>query len=130
VVAAVTGALVGLLGVVATYLGLRGCEVVRGTESCGGGPGLLLLLVIVVLMAFAGAAVLAAWRVPEARSTSVLGVGVTVVVVLLALTPVVFSHWMVVVIPLVGAAAFLLASWVTTTFVERTPEPGPEVDVR
>ena len=34
VVAALTGALVGLVGVVATYLALQGCETVRGTESC------------------------------------------------------------------------------------------------
>jgi len=40
------------------------------------------------------------------------------------------ASWMFVVAPVLGALAYLLAHWVTTTFVEPTPERGPEHDVR
>src|SRR5688500_1887790 len=36
------GALIGLLAVLLTFASLKLCELVRGTDSCGG-PGLLLL---------------------------------------------------------------------------------------
>ena len=112
-----------------TYGGLRGCELVRGTDSCGGGPGLLLLVGILVAMVLAGTALLTWLHVPEPRSTSFLGVGVTAVVAMVALLEAVFSAWMFVVVPLVAAAAYLLAWWVTSRIVEQLDD-GPGVDVR
>src|SRR5262245_10799831 len=41
-VATVVGLLVGAVGAGLFYASLQGCDAVRGTESCGGGPGLLL----------------------------------------------------------------------------------------
>ncbi len=129
VAALVTGLVVGASGAGLTWVSLRGCEAVKGTESCGG-PGLLLLVVIVVLMVLLGGLLLALLRVPEPRSTSFLGVGVLVVVVLVTLIQQLFSGWMFLVVPLLGAASYVLALRITTAFVEPTPERGPEHDVR
>jgi hypothetical protein len=124
-----TGLAVGLVGTLLTYLGLRGCELVRGTDSCGGGPGGGLLVAILLLMVLLGAVVLALMQVPEPRSTSFLAVGIVTVVLLLFLLEVVFSPWMFAVVPAVSAASYLLAHWVSTRFVE-LPDRGPGVDVR
>jgi hypothetical protein len=129
VAALVTGALVGLEGALLTYLSLRGCEAVRGTESCGG-PGVLLLVVILVVMVLLGGVVLAALHVSEPRGTSLLAVGVLGVVVLLVPQDALFSAWTFVVVPVVGAAAYALARWVTHLHVEAPSEHGPAHDVR
>ena len=129
VAAPLTGLVVGLIGAVLTYGGLRGCELARGTDSCGDGPGGLLLLAILVGMVLAGGALLAWLRVPDPRSTSFLGVGLTAVVAVVALLETLFSAWMFVVVPLVSAAAYLLAWWVSSRFVEQRDD-GPGVDVR
>jgi hypothetical protein len=129
VVVLATGLAVGLVGTLLTYLGLRGCELVRGTDSCGGGPGGGLLVAILLLMVLLGAVILALMQVPEPRSTSFLAVGVVTVVLLLFLLEVVFSPWMFAVVPAVSAASYLLAHWVSTRFVE-LPDRGPGVDVR
>ena len=73
---------------------------------------------------------LALLSVPEGRATAFLGVGVVAVVVLLTPADVLSSVWSLLVVPVVSAAAFVLAHWVTTTFVEPTPERGPEHDIR
>ena len=109
----ITGALVGVLTVGLTWAGFRLCEVVQGTSSCGD-PGFLLLLAIMIAMAVLGAALLGAWDVAEPRSTSVLAVGLLAVVTLLFLVDVLFSSWMILVIPLIAMATFAVAHWVTT----------------
>jgi hypothetical protein len=129
VAALVTGALVGLAGVLLTSLSLRGCEAVRGTESCGG-PGVLLLVVILGLMVLLGSVVLAVLHVSEPRGTSLLAVGVLAVAVLLVPQGALFSAWTFLAVPVVGAAAYALARWVTHLHVETPPERGPAHDVR
>jgi hypothetical protein len=123
-----TGVLVGLFGAGLTYASLQGCEAVRGTTSCGG-PGLFLLVAILVLMVLLGGLLLALFKVSDARSTSFLAVGVTTVVVLVTLMEELFSPWMFLVVPVISAASFSLARWVTTRFVEPA-ESGPTHDVR
>ncbi len=113
VAVALTGLVVGLAGTALTFGGLEGCRVVRGTSSCGG-SGLLLLVAIVAVMALIGAALLGTLGVPEARSTSALGVGIICVVAMVALLDVVFSGAMFLAVPVLGAVAYLLAHWVTT----------------
>jgi hypothetical protein len=130
VAAVLTGVVVGLLGAALTVGSLRGCDAVRGTESCGGGPGLLLLVVILALMVVLGALLLTLMRQTNARAASFLGVGVLAVVVLLTPQDQLFSAWMFLVVPVLAAAGYLLANWVTTAFVEPRPERGPEHDVR
>ena len=117
VAAAITGVLVGLLAVGLTYLGLLGCEGLNGTQSCGG-PGLFMLVLILALLVAGGTLPLKAWRIRDALSTSLLGVGLITVICLLFLIGVLFSPWMFVVIPLVGGATFTLAQWVTATYGE------------
>jgi hypothetical protein len=123
------GLVVGAVGALATWGAMQGCEALRGTSSCGGGPGLLILVAIFVGMVLLGGLLLAALSVPEPRGTSFLGVGVLAVVAMLVLGDALFSRWMFVVVPLVCAAAFGLGHWVTTRFVDTT-EPGPDHDVR
>jgi hypothetical protein len=129
IAALLTGLLVGLLGAVLTYGGLQGCEFLRGTDSCGGGAGVLLLVGILAVLVVAGGGLLAWLGVSDPRSTSFLGVGVTTVVAMVALLETVFSAWMFVVAPALTAAAYLLAWWVTTRVVDPLDD-GPGVDVR
>ena len=71
-----------------------------------------------MLAVLLGTVVLRLCRVPEAGSTSFLAVGLTSVIALLFLIDALFEWWMIIVIPLVSVATFLLSHWVTTTFVE------------
>src|SRR4051812_38483159 len=127
--AAITGLVVGAFGAMLTYLSLKGCDALRGTETCGG-TGLLLLVVILVLMVLLGAVLLAAWQITDARSTSFLAVGVLAVLVMLTLMQQLFSPWMFLIVPILSALAYMLSHWVTTAFIEPKPEDGPQHDVR
>ena len=69
---------------------------------------------------------------PEPGSTSFLAVGLLSVVALLFLVGSLFQWWMVIVIPLVSMATFLLSHWVTSDLrrpgqrrlgARREPEP-------
>lgn len=115
--ALVTGLLVGVLTVGVTWGGLRLCEVVRGTSSCGK-PGFLLLLLIVIAMVLIGSMLLRAWEVPDPGSTSFLGVGLLTVLTLLFLVDVLFNWWMIIVIPVAAMITFVLADWVARAFVD------------
>lgn len=114
---ALTGLLVGLLMVGLTVASLRACEGIRGTSTCGG-PGLLILVIILVVLVMVGQLLLKLLRVPDPGSTSFLAVGLIAVVALLFLIDVILDWQMIIVIPIVGMAAFLLSHWVTTAFVE------------
>ena len=128
--AGLTGVVVGLAGAFLTYAALQGCDAVRGTETCGGGAGLTLLVVILVLMVLLGGVLLAAWHVSESpRGTSFLAVGALAVIAMLTAADQA-SVWTFVAVPLLCALTYLLATWVTTTYVEPQPERGPEHDVR
>lgn len=117
IAAVLTGAVVGLVGVVLAFLAGRGCEAVRGVGSCGG-IGLFALLLIVAIEVLIGAALLKAWRLYDPVSTSFLGSGLMVVFALLFLLRSLDSVWMVLVIPAVTAITFLISWWVTTSFIE------------
>ena len=90
---------------------------VKGTSSCGG-PGFFLLVAILVAAVLIGAALLRAAAVPQPGSTSFLAVGLLSVVALLFLVGQLFQWWMIIVIPIVSVATFLLSHWVTTTYIE------------
>jgi hypothetical protein len=129
--AILTGLFVGALIVAATAGSLRICTKVKGTSSCGG-PGFFLLVAILIVSVLIGTLMLRAAHVPEPGSTSFLAVGLLSVVALLFLVGSIFEWWMVIVIPLVSVAMFLLSHWVTTTFIDpdndgsgpsREPEP-------
>ncbi len=116
--AVATGALVGLVVVALTWGSLQGCDLVRGTRTCGGGAGLLLLVTIMVVSVLLGGALLRLWGVSDPGSTSFLAVALLAVLALLFLIDVLSSWWMVLVIPVVAAGTFALSHWVTTAFVE------------
>ncbi|QYJ03688.1 hypothetical protein KUV85_15350 [Nocardioides panacisoli] len=116
--AVLTGAIVGLGMVVLTWLSLRGCEAIRGTATCGGGPGFLLLVAMFIVSVMLGSAILKSFDVPDPGSSSFLAVGLVAVVALLLLIDV-LDHWSsLVVIPVVTVGAYALSVFVTKTFVE------------
>ena len=114
---AISGGVVGLVGVALTTVAGRGCEVIRGVGSCGG-IGLLALLVILVLEILLGAVLLKAWRLTDPTSTSVLGVGLAAVFVMLFLLESLESVWMFLVIPVLSVVTFLVSWLVTETLGE------------
>lgn len=121
-VALLTGAVVGLALVGLTSASLHVCTSMRGTPSCGT-PGVLVLLVITVAVVFLGSLLLRLADVETHGSTSFLGVGLLVVLILLALLPVLDDWWVVIAVPVLAMLTFLAAWWLTTTYVE----PGDRV---
>ncbi len=113
----IVGAVVGLLAVLLTFSSLKFCELVRGTDSCGG-PGVLLLLATVVLLTYVGAWLLRGFGVAEAGSMSFLAVALLAVMVMVFFLGVIYNWWMVLVIPPVSMAMYALSWWVTTRLVE------------
>ncbi|WP_345521073.1 hypothetical protein [Nocardioides conyzicola] len=113
----VTGLLVGLVLVALTWGSLQTCERVQGTSSCGtaGYPMLGLVVAVAVLV---GALLLRLTHVPDPVSSSLLGVGVAAVVVLVALIDHLDQPAVVVVIPLLCAATFAGAHWLSTAVIE------------
>ncbi len=122
--AATTGVVIGGLAVLLSWVATSACDVVRGTPSCGGGPGLLILLALLVVLAYAGSLVLRVFGVPDAGSTSVLAVGILAVLVLVFLLGSIDEWWMVVAIPLTAAIGYCASWWVTASV--RTDESDPE----
>jgi hypothetical protein len=121
----VTGVVVGLVIVALTFLSSRGCELVRGSGSCGP-VGLPLLIAIMTLGVLLGAVLLKAWRVSDPMSSSFLAVGLVAVVAMLFLLPSIGEWWMVIVIPALSALTYLLAWWVTRTFIETEDDEAEE----
>lgn len=115
--AVVTGLLVGVLTVGLTWAALGLCDAVKGTSSCGN-PGYLLLVAILIAMVLLGSALLRAWGTPDATSISLLAVGLLAVFVLVFLVSALESWTMILVIPLVTAAAYALSHWVTAAITE------------
>jgi len=120
--AALTGLVVGAAMVVLTWLSLRGCEAVRGTSSCGGGPGFLLLVATFALCVLLGAQLLKAFSIPDPGSSSFLAVGLVAVVALLFLIDL-LDHWStLIIVPILSVGAHLASVWVTKTFVDPADE--------
>ncbi len=116
--AAATGAVVGGLAVLLSWVATSTCDVVRGTSACGGGPGLVILAGVLVLLACAGSLLLRVLSVPDSASTSVLAVGILAVLVLVFLLGSIDEWWMVIAIPVAAVIAFCGSWWVTTAVVD------------
>ena len=108
-----TGVVVGLLTALLGYGSQRLCEAVRSTSSCGG-AGVLMLVAILVAMTLLGSALLRAFLVPDAVSSSVMAMGLLAVLVMLFLMDAAFSPAMFVVIPVLAAGCYAAAHWVST----------------
>lgn len=111
------GAVIGLLAVLLTFASLKLCELLRGTDSCGG-PGLLLLVAMLVILTYVGGWLLRGFGIDDPGSTSFLAVGLLAVLAMLFFLDVIYNWWMVIVIPLVAMATYALSWWVTTRFVD------------
>lgn len=112
-----TGLVVGLLLVLLTAGGQRGCEAVQGTSSCGG-AGYPLVLAILVLAVLAGSALLRRSGVADPGSTSFLAIALLTVVTLVFLVGRLESWWMLAVIPAISTATYAASHWVTTAASE------------
>ena len=126
--AAVTGLVVGGLAVLLAWLATSTCDVVRGTSSCGGGPGLLILVAVLVVLAYAGSLLLRVFSTPDAGSTSILAVGILTVLVLVFLLGSIDEWWVAIAIPVAAVLAFCASWWVTDAVV--TTEADVDEDVR
>ncbi|HXH80070.1 hypothetical protein [Nocardioides sp.] len=115
------GALVGILGVLLTFASLKFCELVSGTDSCGG-PGLLLLLATLVVLTYVGAWLLRGFGIDDPGSTSFLAVALLAVMTMVFFLGDIYSWWMILVIPPVSMAMYALSWWVTG-FVDTDDSP-------
>jgi hypothetical protein len=115
-VALLTGAVVGLVMVGLTSAGLDVCTAMRGTSTCGK-PGILILLAITAAAILLGALLLRIFGVDAYGSTSFLGVGLLVVLILVALVPVLDEWWVVIVVPALAMVTYVSSWWLTTTYV-------------
>jgi len=122
VAAIVTGLVVGAFGTGLTYLAMTGCEAIRGASTCGR-AGFFPLVAILILMSLLGGVMLKFAKVSDPGSTSFLAVALLGVIALLALTDVIFSVWMFLIVPILCAPAYALSHWVTTRFVEEPDRP-------
>jgi len=123
----VTGVVTGLVIVALTFLSSRGCELVRGSGSCGA-LGLPMLIAIMALGVLLGAVLLKVWQVSDPMSSSFLAVGLVAVLAMLFLLPSIDEWWMVIVIPVLSALTFLLAWWVTRTFIDTEDDEAEETE--
>ncbi len=65
-----------------------------------------------------GSFLLRAFGVPDPGSTSFLAVGLLAVLTLLFLMDVLFTWWIIIVVPALAILTFALAHWVTVAFIE------------
>lgn len=115
---AITGVLVGLFLVVATYLALHGCSAIRGTSTCGGAAGFPLLLAIGVVAVVGGGTILRAFQVSSPMGDSFLAVALVAVLTVLFLGSHYGAWWMLIVVPVLTAGAYALAHWVSVTYID------------
>jgi hypothetical protein len=115
--AVLTGTLAGLVTVLLALGAREGCQAVRGTESCGGGAGLLAVVAILVIEVLLAANLLKAWRISDPFSTSFLGVGLVTTIAMLFFLGHIDSPWMLLVIPALTAVMFAL-SWRVTVYID------------
>ena len=114
--ASLTGVAAGGLAVLLAWLAGVGCEAVRGTSACGGGPGLLILLVVLAVLTWAGSLLLRVLGVPHSGSTSLLAVGILAVLVLVFLLGSLDEGWAIVAVPVASTISYA-ASWRVTAAV-------------
>jgi hypothetical protein len=105
--AAVTGGVVGAAAVGLIWLLLRGCEAVRSTASCGGGPGFVLLVATFAICVVLGSALLKMFWVKDPGTTSFLAAGVVAAVTLTFLVNLLDNWPIVIVVPVLSIAAYV-----------------------
>lgn len=109
--AAVTGAVVGIFAVVLGVVALAIFEQVRGVSSGGGLWGGLTFTGVAIISVFVGEAFLRGFGASAARLTSFLAVILTIVAMLGLFLDLVDSTAGLVLLPLLGIAAYAAAHW-------------------
>lgn len=117
--AALTGGVVGITAVALIWLFLRGCEAVRGTASCGGGPGFILLLVTFAACVLLGTALLRTFAVKEPGTTSFLAAGVVAAISLTFLVDLLNDWPIAIIVPIIAVASYI-GSVKLTDLIEET----------
>ncbi|MBD8607036.1 hypothetical protein IFT73_09235 [Aeromicrobium sp. CFBP 8757] len=118
--AVVTGAVVGLLAVLLGAATLSLFSAVRGVSSGGGLWGGLAFTAVAIVCVFAGEALLRGFGTQAARLTSVLAVILTIIAMLGLFLDLVDGTLGLVLLPLIGVAAYALAHWLLD-LAENTP---------
>lgn len=116
----VTGAVVGLVAVLLAALSLQVFEAARGVSSGGGLWGGLTFAAVAIVSIFAGEAMLRGFGTPSARLTSALGVILTIVAMLGVFLDVVDGTAGLVLVPLLGVAAYTASHWLID-LAEKSP---------
>jgi hypothetical protein len=119
VAAAIVGAVCGVVGVLLTSLGEQGCNAVPARSSCGS-VGVILLVAVTAGCILLGALLLRALSVPDAVLVSFFGVAAALIVILWFFLGSVFSTRMLVVVPLLTAAAFAVSAIATKALAATT----------
>jgi hypothetical protein len=122
--AAITGAVVGLVTVGLGALALVVFESVRGVSSGGGLWGGLTLVGLAIVAVLLGQSLLRGFGSPSARLTSVLAVVLAIVALLGLFLDLADSWTALVLLPLLGIAAFALSHWL----VEIAEHAPPVID--
>ena len=115
--ALITGVICGLVAVLLGWLSASGCQAVRGVGTCGG-FGLIALIAILAIEVILGGTLLRSWGISEPTSTAFLGVGLVAVAAMLFFLGSIGSVWMLLVIPVLTAATFLLSWWITAAVID------------
>ncbi|WGL52774.1 hypothetical protein P5P86_02875 [Nocardioides sp. BP30] len=115
---AITGLIVGAFLVLATYGALHLCSTVRGATTCGGRAGFPLLLAIGLVAVLGGGALLRAFHITSPVGDSFLAVALVAVLTVLFLHNHYDAWWMLLAVPLLTIAAYLLAHWVSVTYID------------
>ena len=115
--AVMIGALVGAFMALAIWFSGTVSQWTRGTSSLGDGGAIILIAVFVLAVVLGGYLL----RLASARSPftiSFLGSALVAVLSMLFLTDVFAHAWGVIVVVILTAAAYALASWVTTNYID------------
>ncbi|MGH3383015.1 MAG: hypothetical protein ACRDO1_00410 [Nocardioidaceae bacterium] len=123
VAAAAVGLLCAVLAMLMVLLGELGCDVVRGTPSCGG-FGVVLLVATGALMLLVGMRLLAMLDVADPGVTSLLGLSLFAIVLMSALIDRIFDASMWFVLPALGAVAYAAAAWLAGALSRTGDGPG------
>ncbi|MGN6722027.1 MAG: hypothetical protein ACTHJM_05390 [Marmoricola sp.] len=119
--AIVVGALCGALTVLLAWATGRGCAELRGVGTCGG-YGVFALVAILGIDVVIATSLLRLCRVIDPATTAMLGVGLVAVLAMLFFLDQTQSFAMVYVIPILMAATFTFAWWITKAIAERVED--------
>lgn len=109
------GAVVGVVLTALVYAGMQAFQAIYHTPA-GDGVGAVLLVVVLVIAVLTGRWLLRLRGLPDPNATTLLGMMLIAIVTLGLLLPIVFSVWMLVITPVLGALSYLGAHLIIARF--------------